>query len=436
MATINKRARTTARTHEGAPSITVGAKEQLARTVMSCMLWEDTFYEDGVSIADRIVDLIPKVKSDDAYQIALDARNKSKLRHVPLLVARTMANIKGHKAFVGKLLPEIIQRPDELTEFLSIYWKEKRQPLSSQVKKGLAEAFKKFSEYHLAKYNRNETVKLKDVLFLTHPKPKDQEQQDLWDRLVKGTIATPDTWEVELSAKGNNSDSWERLLKEKKLGGLALIRNLRNMEEKSVSKQLIKTAIAEMKVDKILPYRFIAAARYAPAFEPELEQAMYRAIAEMQKLKGKTKLLVDISGSMEANLSAKSDMSRIDAACGLAILARELCDDVEIYAFSDHTKLIPSRRGFALRDAINISQPHNGTMLGAAIIHAQRTDANRIIVLTDEQSHDAVSAPKGKGYMINVASNQNGVGYGSWTHINGWSESILDYIRESENMGM
>jgi hypothetical protein len=400
------------------------------------MLWEDTFYEDGVSIADRIVDLIPKVKSDDAYQIALDARNKSKLRHVPLLVARTMATIKGHKSFVGKLLPEIIQRPDELTEFLSIYWKEKRQPLSSQVKKGLAEAFKKFSEYHLAKYNRNETVKLKDVLFLTHPKPKDKEQQELWDRLVKGTLAIPDTWEVELSAKGNNKESWERLLKEKKLGGLALIRNLRNMEEKGVSKQLIKTAIAEMKVDKVLPYRFIAAARYAPAFELELEQAMYRAIAEMPKLKGKTKLLVDVSGSMEANLSGKSDMTRIDAACGLAILARELCDDVEIYSFSDHTKLIPSRRGFALRDAINSSQRHSGTMIGEAITHAQRTDANRIIVITDEQSHDAVSAPKGKGYMINVASYQNGVGYGSWTHINGWSESILDYIRESENMGM
>jgi hypothetical protein len=32
-------------------------------------------------------------------------------------------------------------------------------------------------------------------------------------------------------------------------------------------------------------------------------------------------------------------------------------------------------------------------------------------------------------YMINIASGQNGVGYGgAWTHIDGWSESVIRYI--------
>ena len=42
-----------------------------------------------------------------------------------------------------------------------------------------------------------------------------------------------------------------------------------------------------------------------------------------------------------------------------------------------------------------------------------RKGYDRLIVITDEQSHDSVPAPRGKGYVINVASNRNGVGYGA-----------------------
>ena len=38
----------------------------------------------------------------------------------------------------------------------------------------------------------------------------------------------------------------------------------------------------------------------------------------------------------------------------------------------------------------------------------------------------------GGGYVINVASYRNGIGYGTWTHIDGWSESVVEYIRELE----
>jgi hypothetical protein len=55
-----------------------------------------------------------------------------------------------------------------------------------------------------------------------------------------------------------------------------------------------------------------------------------------------------------------------------------------------------------------------------------------MVVITDEQSHDQVSAPRGKGYVINVASYRNGVGYGPWTHVDGWSEAVVDYIVELE----
>lgn len=37
--------------------------------------------------------------------------------------------------------------------------------------------------------------------------------------------------------------------------------------------------------------------------------------------------------------------------------------------------------------------------------------------------------------MINVASARNGVGYGKWVHIDGWSEAVVEYIREAERLG-
>jgi hypothetical protein len=94
---------------------------------------------------------------------------------------------------------------------------------------------------------------------------------------------------------------------------------------------------------------------------------------------------------------------------------------------------VPTRRGFALRDAIDASQPHGSTYLGRALEEI-REPYDRLIVITDEQSHDQVPNPKGKGYMINVASYKNGVGYGAWTHIDGWSESVIGYIRELESI--
>jgi hypothetical protein len=97
---------------------------------------------------------------------------------------------------------------------------------------------------------------------------------------------------------------------------------------------------------------------------------------------------------------------------------------------------VPARRGFALRDAIYNSQPHGSTYLGAAVdLINQNRPGDRLIVITDEQSHDVVGNPVGVGYMINVASYKNGVGYGAWTHIDGWSEAIVDYIAAYEAAG-
>jgi hypothetical protein len=204
------------------------------------------------------------------------------------------------------------------------------------------------------------------------------------------------------------------------------------MKAVGVDEGLVERALDAMKTDRVLPFRFLAAARYAPQWEESLERAMFRALSGAAQLPGRTVLLVDVSGSMVAPLSRKSEMLRTDAAYGVAILLREICEKVSIYTFSQDAVFVAPRRGFALRDAMEASQPHGATYLGRAL-DAIREPFDRIVVITDEQSHDQVPAPRGRGYMINVASARNGVGYGAWSHIDGFSEAVVEYIRELES---
>jgi hypothetical protein len=433
------------RTHEGAPARVITPEQALRRSVLSCMLWEDEFYEDGVKIAGRIRELVPQVAAEKVAALAVEARERMKLRHAPLFLAREMARHATHRGLVAETLTRVIQRADELSEFVAIYWAGGRQPLSAQVKKGLAAAFCKFDEYALAKYDRAGAVRLRDVLFLSHARPVDEAQAALWKRLAENELATPDTWEVALSAAGRGEGAtsedakrqvWERLLAERKLGALALLRNLRNLHAAGVDEELVFAALAALKTERVLPFRFLAAARSAPQWEQQLEAAMFRALeGRTARLAGHTVLLVDVSGSMEAPISSRSEMRRTDAAYGLAILLREIAEKVTVYTFSNLAKRVPSRRGMALRDALDQSQVHAGTYLGAALKQVEaevREGWDRLVVITDEQAHDQAPAPRGRGYVINVASNRNGVGYGQWTHIDGWSEAVIDYIAELE----
>src|SRR5436309_497865 len=294
------------RTHEGAVAQKVDAKSELRRTVLTCLLWEATFYEKGNDIAKRIAALAAENKPEVLAALAREARTKMQLRHAPLFLARELARRKGAGPLVAETLESVIQRADELGEFVALYWKEKKQPLSAGVKRGLARAFTKFDAY------------------------------------------------------------------------------------------------------------------------------------ELEKLAGLTGLVVDVSGSMNYKLAKKGETTRIDAAAGLAILLREKAEDFSIATFSDACVELPPRRGFALRDAIVGSQAHSGTYLKRALTQLydkqEWRELERLIVITDEQSHDGIlRAWTPRAYVVNVAPYKHGISYGNnWMHIDGWSERIVDYITAVE----
>jgi 60 kDa SS-A/Ro ribonucleoprotein len=418
-------------TAEGAPAKHINAEQALRRSVLSCLLWEREFYEDGQDIATRIMDLANHVSPEVVAMLAKEARHVHGLRHAPLLLLLNLVGRPGSGA--AKAINDTIKRADEMTELLALYWQKGKRPLAKQLQRGLADAFGRFNEYALAKYDRDGPVKMRDVLFLAHPKPKDDEQAALFKRVADQDMAVPDTWEVNLSGGGSKKETFERLISEGKLGYLALLRNLRNMVEAGCDLDMVKAAIVARKgAELVFPFRYVAAARVVPQLEPALDEALKGAVANGVRLDGKTVVLVDVSGSMDAALSSKSDLKRIDAA---ATLASVLNADLRVFTFSHQIVEVPPRTGMAGVDAIIRSQPHGGTYLGAAVDALNKQVAHdRLIVITDEQSHDRVPDPIAKhAYMINVASNKNGVGYGKWTHIDGFSEAVIRFIAESES---
>jgi 60 kDa SS-A/Ro ribonucleoprotein len=161
--------------NEGSLVRALSAEQELRRAVLTTMLWESGgFYENGEEIATRITKLAAQLPFSTVAALAIEARNEMKLRHMPLFLARLLAARPNNGRPMGDLLVEIIQRADELPEFLALYWKDNpNAPLAKQVKVGLARAMNKFDEYQLAKYNRDHAVKLRDVLFMVHSRPRD-----------------------------------------------------------------------------------------------------------------------------------------------------------------------------------------------------------------------------------------------------------------------
>lgn len=451
-------------THGGAVAYNASAEQELRRSVMACMLWEDSFYESGEEIAARIVKLVAQVAPEKVAQIAVEARTLMKLRHVPLLIVTAMAKLKSHSWLVAPTAEAVIQRADELAEVLAIYAKDRKgskklNKLSKQLQKGIALAFRKFDEYQLAKYNQDNEIKLRDVLFTVHAKPQDAAQKKLWKRLIDGELQVPDTWEVAISAaKGNKEETraeWTRLLRENKLGALALIRNLRNMEQADVDRNLIRQALLAADTSRVLPFRFVAAATAAPGYVGELDQLLLRSAGELPKLPGKTILIVDVSGSMYGggNISKRSDMSRVEAAGALAAIARESCENAVIYATAgdDYRRIhataqVPAYRGLALVEKFR-KQGFARELGGGGIFLKQVMDyvyekekyADRVIVFTDEQDCDQKCNPSTakafgrKNYLINISVDRHGIAYKpNWIHIDGFSESTLQYIAASE----
>jgi len=441
--------------------------QYLRRAVLANLLWENIAYMDGKSVAEEIKRLIPLCDPKDVANLAIEARVMQKLRHTPLFIAVEMCKYEGTRPYVKEILPKIITRADMLTDFMALYWADGKCPICNSAKKGLAEAFHNFKEYHFAKYDRDAEIKLRDVMFMVRPKPENQLEEVLYKKIADRTLETPETWEVLLSLAHTNEDKaavWTKLITEGKIGGKAMLMNIRNMQTAGVARPIIEQGLRELKGTMLLPLDFLKAMRMSNGFDREIEDAMLKTYENMPKLPGKTLFIIDVSGSMGSITSSGSMFSRLDQACSMAMLAANQCEDFELVCTAgsdselreEQMRIKYPSKGFKLFQEIQNSR---STVGGGGIFTYQCLeklrkelgnkihDYARIIVFSDSQDIDVSSyysknrdkkpRPFGKyNYICDVSCNTRGIAYnGVWTaEISGWSEHFLTYIAAYEGI--
>jgi 60 kDa SS-A/Ro ribonucleoprotein len=479
--------------YEGEKAFVLTPQLELYTAVATAGL-SDQFYEQASDKLARIRQLI--AKNDPAFvaKLAVYAREQMYLRSIPLVLVVELAKMQSGSSLVSKMTNRVVQRADEITELLAYYElanerKEvkKLNKLSKQLQKGLAESFNKFDEYQFAKYNRDAAVKLKDALFLVHPKAKDEAQQALFDKIVKDELQAPYTWEVNLSTLGQQkfeSDTakaiafrskWEELIFSNKMGYMATLRNLRNILEAEVSKEAlnkvceyISDAQAVAK-SKQLPFRFLSAYRELKELKngrvskvlDALEKAVVCSATNIAGYDEDTSVVIaaDVSGSMQRSISAKSKVQCYDIGLMLAMLLQSRCENVISGMFGNIWKVInvPKKNILANVDAFHrregeVGYSTNGYLVIKDLLQRNKV-VDKIMIFTDCQLWNSNAtgesiaqlwkqykqvAPAAKLYLFdlsgygNVPLNIQGNGV---FLVAGWSDKIFNVLATIENGG-
>jgi len=316
----------------------MNSKEKLAIQVLTSLFNEDKFYGDN---SKALVENIKEVLEEDAKFVAnlcIYARKEMHLRTISHVLLAELAKSQNGKAYVRRVMDKSIERVDDLAEMTAYYINTYGKPIPNSMKKGIADKLLTFDEYQLAKYNRSGTVKLKDLVCLVHPKAVSEEQNQLFKRLLEDKLQIPITWETQLSARGNTREVWEELIDNKKLGYMAMLRNLRNILKANVSNidKVYEYLSNEKNVErsKLLPFRYYSAYKTltregmgtSKTFDT-LETAIKHSAENIKRLPGKTLISADVSGSMNFLISKKSDVTCAEIAVLMMALANYICED-------------------------------------------------------------------------------------------------------------
>ena len=415
--------------HEGARAFQMTQEMELYTAAVTSAL-SGKFYESPKEFVERISTLVGKVDPMFVAQLAVYTRTVMNLRSIPLLLLVELAKVHSGDDLVSRAVGRTVLRADEITELLMCYqWRnpapgiKKLGKLSRQIQNGLKESFNRFDEYQFAKYDRAAEVKLKDALFLVHPKAKDAAQQEIFDKIVAGTLETPYTWETQLSALGQRHFEspeakktalkalWEELLDSGKLGYMALLRNLRNILQAEVSPEHVERLCArisdpeQVAKSKQLPFRFLSAYREMRAVQSAhsarilsaLEKAVKASVENMEGFDAHTNVLVaaDVSGSMQCAVSPKSSVENFDIGILLSMLLKSKCASVVSGMFGDTWKVVNLPQDSILANTLEMHRREgevgystNGYKVIDWLI-ANRVRMDKVMIFTDCQMWDS-----------------------------------------------
>ena len=478
--------------YEGAEAYRMSPEMELYSAVVTSTL-ENSFYEAQKDRVQRIAELVSKVDPVFVAKLAVYVRREMNLRSIPLLLLVELAKNHNGDDTLRKAVSGTVLRADEIAELLMCYqWLNPAQgakklgKLSRGIQNGLKDAFNRFDEYQFAKYDRHDqAVKLRDALFLVHPKAKDEAQQEIFDKIAGEALETPYTWETELSALGQQTflserakkdafrAKWEELIDSGKLGYMALLRNLRNILEADVDREHISdvckvlSSPARVRKSRQFPFRFLSAYREIADMESmhvsdimtALEQAMLVSADNIAGFGPETSVLIasDVSGSMECPVSRNSSVEYYDIGLVLSMLLHHRCATVVSGIFGDRWKICNLPRTGILANTMKLRDMEgevgystNGYLVIEDLI-GRKQKMDKVMMFTDCQLWDSrygdrhISAswkkyrsmyPDARLYLFDLS------GYGhaplrlerdGVALIAGWNDKVFDVLQALES---
>lgn len=406
-------------TYEGGKAYQHTLEDEWSNFIFSSYLG-DSYYETEEQVQQRYIELTEKIIAkygpEIAGKIAQFSRNELGLRSISQL---TMAMIND-KQFNGKrqLFAKYFHRPDDVAEILAAM-DMLGQHWSHGFVRGAGDYLSTLKEYQLAKYKMlGKKYNLYDCINICHPKSK------AITAFKKNQIDAPDTWEVKIStakSKDDKNKEWVRLVREGKLGYLALLRNLRNIIEANISnadiqKYLVPQLTNEFAIKRSLVYPYqiynaymaIKSAGYVNvAIISGLEQAFICSCGNMPDL-NHSAIILDVSGSMEDRVSKQSNMTiKQLGACFVAAIYLSQ-PDVTFIKFGNTALEKTFRKNITPFEIINQMCANDGcgfgTCLGSAYQILNRKYDN-IFIISDMQTMD-VNEWEGYGWYHSVSTSQ------------------------------
>jgi len=351
---------------EGAKAFSQSPKWELVSMMLTSFV-QDSFYESAQEQLDRLSNVVSALKDKRfAGKTAIFARQEYGLRSIThALIGELVKNVKNEK-WTKFAVEKTVRRPDDMLEMIGYYLSKYGKPIPNSLKKGLRLAIKKFDTYQLAKYRGDRSsVKMVDLFNLVKPKPT-TEMTEAFKKLMEGNLKSKGTWESKITKAGQTAskiedkeerekelarlkkESWAELIKTKKIGYFALLRNLRNILKDSpeVMDEALTMLVDEKLIKKslVMPFRFYSAYKEIKSTASTktakvldaLSTALDISCKNIPDLGGTTMVAVDNSMSMTGNpISPRSKINRAEIACLLGAMMFQKTDDTLTSVFAD-----------------------------------------------------------------------------------------------------
>lgn len=309
---------------------------------------ENGFYEDAAEQVRRFLDLTDKVIEEYgapfASRAAIFARDEMGMRSISQLLAARL----NSESFENKRLfyATYFTRPDDVAEVFAILdsFGNKR---SHALVRGAADYLKTLNGYKLDKYAmRNKDWSMVDIINVTHA------YTDNIDAFYNGYAPKANTWEQLVSAASSKEERdsvWRMLVETEQLGYMALIRNLNNILDSGIDERFVCYHLVPqiengeaIRRSKVFPYQIYTAYTNLNIMNTHvvaaLEKAFRISVENMPAMSGSTCIALDVSGSMDEYISAKSRITikEVGAVYAAAILLKN--NDADMLKFGNRAK--------------------------------------------------------------------------------------------------